>query len=403
MAWAFVQAATKDAGTSPLTLAFPSNVVAGNLLLVLVSHATSSNASISDTRGSTWAKATDHYNAGNDYKGELWYALAASSGANTVTVTVTGGSNELIIAEYSGAAGASVLDVVANAEGTSTAADAGAMTTTVNGDLIVAGTLSLGAITAATGFTQDKSLTGTTANLALAEQVQGTAGAVHAKATISPSSFWVCLGASFKPAGGTVYNDSVALGLTGGFLGDAGLDITPDALALAVTAAFLGVGGSDFTDSIALAVTGALAQSADITFDLSLALGLTGGYVVVAQADLVGALALGLTGALALANTADFLASLGLAGVSGFDGVGGSDFTDALALAVTVALAVVGDVVVFVPPSTGPARVLIPATTRGYFPGAAPRLYLIPAQNRIRTSPAVARVYIFPANPKEDR
>ena len=96
MAISIVQRADNEAGaTSPMALAFGSNVVSGNLLVVTTMHSYAGCAiSISDTRGSTFTKRVDVIDisqGGNTYV-SVWTAPAASSGANTVTLTSSCGA-----------------------------------------------------------------------------------------------------------------------------------------------------------------------------------------------------------------------------------------------------------------------------------------------------------------------
>ena len=203
-AWAFVLGNSET--SSDGILAYTSNVTANNLLIVLIGHATNSTATVVDTQLNTWASAVNFYSVGNDYSGQILFAVAGSTGANTVTVTVIGGGNELTIAEYSGNATASPLDQTASAEGTSTAAASSSAVTTTDGQLILGGILSSGAITAAGGSVVDVGLTGVPVNTALTSKTQVSAGSINTTATIAPSSAWLALMATFKAvaAGGSV-------------------------------------------------------------------------------------------------------------------------------------------------------------------------------------------------------
>lgn len=66
------------------TVAFGANVSAGSLLLFLGGNASGATATFSDTQGNTWNIATS-LNSG--YIAYLAWAIAGSSGANTVQVT----------------------------------------------------------------------------------------------------------------------------------------------------------------------------------------------------------------------------------------------------------------------------------------------------------------------------
>lgn len=117
---AYVQSAsTSGSSVTPLTLsvAYPSNVTAGNLLFVAFEEDSGENSGtitgrISDTRGNTWSSfptpATSLDTALVGFNLNFFYCIANASGANTVSchTTWSGGTfgsraSGLIIVEYS--------------------------------------------------------------------------------------------------------------------------------------------------------------------------------------------------------------------------------------------------------------------------------------------------------------
>jgi hypothetical protein len=101
---AIVQSAVSSPGAT--SLAFSSNVTSGNLLIAALGlFAGGSLSSVTDTLGNTWNLAAANNN-GSD-KEWIYWTIAGSSGANTVTAAGTGwgvgGYNStLLVAEVSG-------------------------------------------------------------------------------------------------------------------------------------------------------------------------------------------------------------------------------------------------------------------------------------------------------------
>lgn len=195
------------ATTCPVT--FVSNVVANNLLVSACRYAGGGRTvTISDTRVSTWALAREHVQT-NDGNGTLdvQYAIAAGSGADTVTCGISGAGVVMraTASEFSGNATASVLDKVNSAEGSSATAASGSVTPTTDGQLLfVASALaSGGTFTAGTDFTSATQVPTTVGSQKLATEyyIQPTAGAHDGTMTFS-SQAWAAVIATFKAAGG---------------------------------------------------------------------------------------------------------------------------------------------------------------------------------------------------------
>src|SRR6188472_104362 len=70
---------------SPVNAVFGSNVAVGNLLAVAVRDTNLNAVTLSDTLGTTYALAVS--NTAQDPNLGLWYGIAPSSGANTVSAT----------------------------------------------------------------------------------------------------------------------------------------------------------------------------------------------------------------------------------------------------------------------------------------------------------------------------
>lgn len=177
------------------TCAFSSNVTAGNLLVVTIGFVTTSaTATASDTQGNTYSTAvgpTD--NTGITYRLYTFYAVAKSSGANTVSITISVGATfrRMMIHEYSGV---NTLEGSNGASGNlSVPPDSGPVTTTHANALIFGwGITNNGTTTAGTGFTlRETALSESTEDKIVSST--GTYDAVYP----NDDSSWICQVAAF--------------------------------------------------------------------------------------------------------------------------------------------------------------------------------------------------------------
>lgn len=98
MAAALAQTAQVSDGSAPAaggTIAYGSNVTSGNTLILglFAWYTAFAPTSVTDTQGNTWTKTT--IGASNVFitgTTQIWTAVAGSSGANTVTITASGGA-----------------------------------------------------------------------------------------------------------------------------------------------------------------------------------------------------------------------------------------------------------------------------------------------------------------------
>lgn len=97
----FVQTAVDD-GNPDAVCVFGSNNTGGNTLVVYAEAITSTSISISDSAGNTYTEHMSQSIGNERYR--IWTAPVGSTGANTVTVSETGGETVAAIAlEYEGA------------------------------------------------------------------------------------------------------------------------------------------------------------------------------------------------------------------------------------------------------------------------------------------------------------
>ena len=159
---AYVQQAAAGetgAGDGVIAVAYPSNVTAGNLLVVVVRWGNAvSFTSLVDTLGNTWQQdAALVWDTAESVETRVYSAIANSSGANTVTFTVSAPQRiGVIVHEFSGSFSACRVDQTNTNESlTGTAIDSGNVTTTVADALLFGATGYAGSgtpVTVGTGY-----------------------------------------------------------------------------------------------------------------------------------------------------------------------------------------------------------------------------------------------------------
>jgi hypothetical protein len=197
-------------GTS-VSKAFGVSTTAGSLL-VAVSQVFTNEASptFSDSKGNTWANGVSRaYDGGMGVKFDLGYALVGVGNGGATTVTATGTANvnrDIIIAEFTGAAAASIVDgtAVSAAGSSSSSMDPGAITTTQTGLVIGAAIYSgpAGTPTPTNGAYAAYNVT-TSGDYTFNICHRITSGALtNEHPSWSAKDFWLALGIAFKDAGG---------------------------------------------------------------------------------------------------------------------------------------------------------------------------------------------------------
>jgi hypothetical protein len=137
MSIALVQSRSDASGTT--SLAFNSNVTAGNLLVVLVCDTSGSGASgctftCSDSQGNSYSSLSKTSNNNGTASGQLFIAVAGSTGANTVTVSASNVLSAVAIHEFSGVFALDVSDPSAIGSGNTQTSNS--VTTTYAAELI---------------------------------------------------------------------------------------------------------------------------------------------------------------------------------------------------------------------------------------------------------------------------
>ena len=134
----------------------------------------------------------------------IFYAENIAGSANTVTVSqTTPATLRIAILEYSGVAMSNALDQTSSAQGRSAAPNAGGVTTTTGGDLLLAGILTVDPeiYTPGTGYTPEAVIPGEpNTKLLVGQRIQLNAGPAGAGATLGSADPWAAVLAAFHPA-----------------------------------------------------------------------------------------------------------------------------------------------------------------------------------------------------------
>jgi hypothetical protein len=201
----FVQAAASAAHGTPstLSLAFPSNTRAGDLLLVAFDFNTSvTMSSLKDSQGNMFTQVGKQLTTPGGIHSQVYYAKNIKGGADTVTVTLSGTTVylELYLTEYAGINTTNPIDAQAGASGSTAAVSSGNATTTVAGDIIYGYCLSEWTCTAGSGFTARSTLDSNV----IEDKVAGSVGSYAATGTDTSTrqanSGWTMQMLALKPA-----------------------------------------------------------------------------------------------------------------------------------------------------------------------------------------------------------
>ena len=178
------------------SLAFASNNTVGSLLICIFRSST--GATVSDSQGNSWHAAIAQSN-GTFRELGIWYALNCKSGANTVTVTGSFFSAQ-VIAEYSGVATASALGTTNSAIGSGSGSYNSGTVTSTRSALFIGGVEneSANSITdTPSGGLSD--VTSAFGNVFLSELIATGSSTNSAKGTLSASVNWAAGVAIFYP------------------------------------------------------------------------------------------------------------------------------------------------------------------------------------------------------------
>lgn len=209
MAWSLVQSRTEGTqGADPRTLAFSSNVTAGNLLVFCEQFGSGSGAStFSKSSGTATIGTVTTVKTVNDTTDvqsmSVGWCLVTGSGSLTIQGTAGAGAFcELSIHEFSGSDSSTTTDGSNGAAPSSSNPSSGSFTTTVNGDLIFeAGVDSSGTGNLDKGSSFTAGVDGGGSNLNVSGwKVQTSAGSINPDMVNSVTEVAIVIGVAFTPA-----------------------------------------------------------------------------------------------------------------------------------------------------------------------------------------------------------
>jgi PKD repeat protein len=196
---ALVQATAQAAtgASKSLSLSFPANTAAGDLILVAFDHDTTSPpSSVTDSQGNVFIAVAGALTTPNGKRSRVYYAKNIKGGADTVTVNLSANSGwlELYLTEYTGVDRSNPIDAQAGATGHAGSVSSGSARTTLTGDVIYAYCVSDRACTAGSGFVARSTFN----NNLIEDKLAGAAGTYAA--TGSATSGWSIQLVALKPA-----------------------------------------------------------------------------------------------------------------------------------------------------------------------------------------------------------
>jgi hypothetical protein len=203
---AYVQSAAGTGGFS-VTATFGSSVTAGHLIIAIGTGDTSGGTSIGDSIGTSFTQINHTTTNQSLY---IWYGLAPSSGANTVTLTNFGPglANSLIIYEFSG-----VAKVIDNIGATST----GSSTVTVSNTTTLTNDLLLSVLVDGSSTSQSSSVSSPWTAYGVVHSSSGDINAAYqlASSTTTYSATWTVAVSSFAYIISLAANSSPVSGVEG--------------------------------------------------------------------------------------------------------------------------------------------------------------------------------------------
>lgn len=194
-------------GVASLNNVYPGNVTSGNLLICAGQVFNSSpgapaSVAITDTRSTSYTVDTKAWLSFERYF--IGYALAPSSGADTVTVDPSNATDDLtyVIDEFSGVSASTPLDVAMTALNTGTGTAVTVSITTTTDNALIIGVMGIDGTT--TTITEDFTLIGehedNVADEALSVQFRlaGAAGTYSMTWTLGASRTWQAYAIAFR-------------------------------------------------------------------------------------------------------------------------------------------------------------------------------------------------------------
>ena len=213
----FAQAASNTSSTNSVSVTMPQTVIQGDTLIVFAGVAGGtqpSQTAISDTLGNTWTYISGSAvsaGASPNVSGAAWYCASAKSGVPTITFSAPVSNCGIVVHEYSGINGTTIVEAQAAAGGNNSSPSSGTVVpstggsgTTSYGDVLVAWTAQVGGTAtygAGSGFALRTSGAGPSpVGFASEDEFTVAPGPYGGTFTQGVSKPWVCVCLALKPA-----------------------------------------------------------------------------------------------------------------------------------------------------------------------------------------------------------
>jgi hypothetical protein len=199
---AHVQSRAAASTADGSSLAYTTNVVAGNLLVVAIkASGTIATATVTDTQGNVYALAGQLGSA--SHSSLIYSAIAGSSGANSVTVTTSTAATRFTIHEYSSSTGWESTELDKNATGSGTgspSSTSATAATTVPDELLFTTTGTVSDVTSPAALASwNYRVTGASRCLTADRIVSATATYTGGHSWTGTDNGWRSVIATFKP------------------------------------------------------------------------------------------------------------------------------------------------------------------------------------------------------------
>jgi len=155
---------------------------------------------VSDTQGNVWSQVSSFVDRGDGYKGSLWWAVAKTSGANTVNIKNNSGVSATSLAweivSFSPPGATPFFDMSATATGNSTTPEVMVPVSRTGSELVIAAIVPFGGSTSVlTGFSATNVFGGNNNPMVYATE---TSSGAYLPGVAHPSNIWGAIGASFN-------------------------------------------------------------------------------------------------------------------------------------------------------------------------------------------------------------
>ncbi|MGI8987953.1 MAG: S8 family serine peptidase [Bryobacteraceae bacterium] len=196
----------QGASVASVSVPFPSANGAGNLIVAFVRMSSATQTvTVSDGAGNLYTEAVAQTQTSDGHQAHIFYAKNIAGGVNTVSAAFSAANNHpwLAVYEYSGLSATNPLDRTAHAQGGNSAPNSGSAAATASGkELLFAGAgfpySYSGTVAAGGGFILQQQDTATS-RAASEAAIVASPGSYAGTFSLSPSTNWSAVAATFKP------------------------------------------------------------------------------------------------------------------------------------------------------------------------------------------------------------